>query len=137
MDNRRFLGKIRKLQDENKGVSLSKIVENTEDEQGQDISKEEQRDEENAFKKEVSQLTEFKKIKVFKKTVKWSGRLIREGINWSYTLDDKVGCFIYTNGDDTLQLTDDMIKVIKSIRVYYDVWSNEWGSRLTGSATED
>lgn len=136
MNERDFLGKIRTLKKKNKNT-LRNILENIEEETGQDISKEEQRDEENAFKKEVSQLSEFKKIKVFKKTVTWSGRLIREGINWSYTLDDKVGCFIYTNSDDNLQLTDDMLKVIKSIRVYYDVWSNEWSSRLTGSSTED
>lgn len=101
-------------------------------EEGQDISAEEQREEENAFKDKVSQLSEFEKIKVYTKTVTWSGRLIREGINWSYTLDDKIGCFINTDEDDTLQLTDDMLKVIKSIRAYYDIWSDEWGSRLTG-----
>ena len=103
-----------------------------ESEEGQDISSEEQREEENAFKDKVSQLVEFEKIKVYSKTVTWSGRLIREGINWSYTLDDKIGCFINTDEDDTLQLTDDMLKVIKAIRAYYDIWSDEWGSRLTG-----
>ena len=103
-----------------------------EDEEGQDISPDEQREEENAFKGKVSQLVEFEKIKVFTKTVTWSGRLVREGINWSYTLDDKIGCFISTNDDDTLQLTDDMLTVIKDIRAYYDIWSDEWSSRLTG-----
>lgn len=104
----------------------------TEEEEGQDISPDEQREEENAFKGKVSQLVEFQKIKVFTKTVTWSGRLVREGINWTYTLDDKIGCFISTNDDDTLQLTDDMLTVIKDIRAYYDIWSDEWSSRLTG-----
>lgn len=103
-----------------------------EEEEGQDISPDEQREEENGFKDKVSQLVEFEKIKVFTKTVTWSGRLVREGINWSYTLDDKIGCFISTNEDDTLQLTDDMLTVIKDIRAYYDIWSDEWSSRLTG-----
>ena len=103
-----------------------------EEEEGQDISSDEQREEENAFKDRVSQLVEFDKIKVFTKTVTWGGTLVREGINWSYTLDDKVGCFINTNEDDTLQLTDDMLTVVKNIRAYYDVWSEEWSGRLTG-----
>jgi len=162
MDNREFLNKIRKMRESGKSISLTEmkdidtsgddkqvlmekylrpgyIIENdepqtffNEEEEGQDISADEQREEENAFKGKVSQLVEFEKIKVFTKTVTWSGRLVREGINWSYTLDDKVGCFISTNEDDTLQLTDDMLTVIKDIRAYYDIWSDEWSSRLTG-----
>lgn len=110
---------------------LSSLID-TEEEEGQDISPDEQREEENAFKDKVSQLVEFEKIKVFTKTVTWSGKLVREGINWVYTLDDKIGCFISTDEDDTLQLTDDMLTVIKNVRAYYDVWSDEWSSRLTG-----
>ena len=101
-------------------------------EEGQDISPDEQREEENAFKDKVTQLVEFERIKVFTKTVTWSGKLVREGINWNYTLDDKVGCFINTDEGDTLQLTDDMLKVVKDIRAYYDIWSDEWSGRLTG-----
>lgn len=109
----------------------------SDEEQGQDISPDEQRDEENAFKGKVSQLVEFEKIKVFTKTVTWSGKLVREGISWSYTLDDKVGCFIGTEENDTLQLTDDMLEVIKNVRAYYDIWSEEWSSRLTGGPSSN
>ena len=162
MDNRKFLDKIRKMQESGKSISLTemqnidptntkqKLVESylkpslmieheaeipltdEQQEEGQDIAPDEQREEENAFKGKVSQLVEFEKIKVFTKTVTWSGTLVRESINWSYTLDDKIGCFISTNEDDTLQLTDDMLTVIKNIRAYYDVWSEEWSGRLTG-----
>jgi hypothetical protein len=163
MDSRKFLDKIRKMQESGQSIKLTEVEDITpkddgrqalvesylkpgfiiedynqplemqdEEEEGQDISPDEQREEENAFKDKVSQLVEFEKIKVFTKTVTWSGRLTREGINWTYTLDDKVGCFINTDEDDTLQLTDDMLGVIKDIRAYYDIWSDEWGSRLTG-----
>lgn len=162
MNDRKFLDKIRAMKEAGKSISLTemqdisptntkqKLVESylkpslmieheseipltdVEEEEGQDISPDEQREEENAFKDRVSQLVEFETIKIFTKTVTWSGILIREGINWSYTLDDKVGCFISTNDDDTLQLTDDMLIVIKNIRAYYDVWSEEWSGRLTG-----
>lgn len=167
MDERKFLDKIREMKKHGKSISLTemqninptntkqKLVESylkpslmieheaeipltdKEEEEGQHISSDEQREEENAFKDRVSQLVEFETIKVFTKTVTWSGVLIREGINWSYTLDDKVGCFISTNEDDTLQLTDDMLIVIKNIRAYYDVWSEEWSSRLTGGPSGD
>lgn len=162
MNDRKFLDKIRAMKEAGKSISLTemqdisptntkqKLVESylkpslmieheseipltdTEEEEGQDISPDEQREEENAFKDRVTQLVEFETIKVFTKTVTWSGKLVREGINWTYTLDDKVGCFISTEEDDTLQLTDDMLIVIKNIRAYYDVWSDEWSTRLTG-----
>jgi hypothetical protein len=166
MDSRKFLDKIRKMQESGKSISLTEMkdiepkddnkqelmesylkpgyiiedynqpltMDTEEEEEGQDISPDEQREEENAFKDKVTQLVEFDKIKVFTKTVKWSGKLVREGINWTYTLDDKVGCFISTEEEDTLQLTDDMLDVIKNIRAYYDIWSEEWSARLTGGA---
>lgn len=124
------------IEDFNQDFNQEKY-EREEDESGQNISPDEQREEENAFKDKVSQLVEFKKIKVFTKTVTWSGKLVREGIDWSYTLDDKIGCFINTDEGDTLQLTDDMLEVIKNIRAYYDIWSEEWGSRLVGSPRTD
>jgi hypothetical protein len=42
--------------------------------------------------------------------------------------------------DDTsssIQLTDETLTVIKKIRGYYDVWSEEWASRLTGGSAEE
>jgi len=164
MDSRKFLNKIRKMKETGKSISLTEMkdielkednkqaltksniksslmveheefVEDAEDE-GQDISPDEQRDEENAFKDKVTQLVQFEKIKVYQQTVKWSGKLIREGIDWTYTLDDKVGCFISTDEDDNVQLTDDMLDVIKNLRAYYDIWSEEWSSRLVGSPTD-
>ena len=114
-DSRDFLNKIRSMKESGKHIGLTeskditfktggnlsnehlkpiRLNENEETivsdagEEGQDISPDEQREEENAFKGKVSQLVEFNKIKVFKKTVTWSGKLIREGIKWSYTLDE-------------------------------------------------
>ena len=106
-----------------------------EKEDGQDISPDEQRDEENTFKDTVTQLVEFNKIKVYKKNVEWSGRLVRERINWVYSLEEQVGCYISTDSDDIIQLTDDVLDVVKKVRAYYDIWSDEWSRRLVGSPT--
>ena len=153
MDERKFLNKIRKLQESGKSISLTEM-ENTklwkqsrilneslqddlvdvEDEEGQDISSDEQKDEENAFKDTVTQLIQFEKIKVYKQNVTWSGKLVREKINWVYTLADSIGCYISTDNDDVLQLTDDNLKLIQKIRAYYDTWQEEWSSRLTGGS---
>jgi hypothetical protein len=35
-----------------------------------------------------------------------------------------------------LQLTTEVIETLKKLKGYYDVWSDEWGARLTGTPTE-
>lgn len=167
MDERKFLDKIRKMQESGEKIKLTEVndvyqeflkkdkirldetkrifrefnnddnIYPTETEEGQDISPDEQREEENAFKDTVTQLVQFEKIKVYRQNVEWSGTLVREKINWIYTLEDSVGCYISTEDDDVLQLTDDVLNLIKKIRAYYDIWSEEWASRLTGGAPSE
>tara|TARA_Y100000389_G_C17466234_1_gene525890 strand:+ start:851 stop:1354 length:504 start_codon:yes stop_codon:yes gene_type:complete len=156
MDSRKFLDKIRKMQEYGEKIGLTEnidvkneksnlmenvfkfpvITEGIDDEEGQDISPDEQRDEENTFKDTVTQLVEFQPIKVFRQNVKWSGRLVREGISWVYTLEDSIGCYISTDDDSVLQLTDDNLRLLQKIRAYYDTWQDEWSSRLTGGSPE-
>ena len=101
----------------------------------QTLDPEEQREEENKFKDIVSKLVKFNPIKVHKENVEWSGHLIREKIDWTFSLDDTVGCYIYTT--ELIQLRDEVLEVLQKLRGYYDVWADEWGSRLTGGSTED
>ena len=98
------------------------------------LDPDEQRDEENSFKDTVSKLVKFTKMKIYKQNVEWSGHLIREKIDWVFSLDDTVGCYIKT--DDFLQLKDESLEVLKKLRGYYDVWSDEWAGRLTGASEE-
>ena len=83
----------------------------------------------------MSKLVKFNPIKVHKENVEWSGHLIREKIDWTFSLDDTVGCYIYTT--ELIQLRDEVLEVLQKLRGYYDVWSDEWGSRLTGGSSED
>lgn len=111
------------------------MLEIEEDGDYQNPSPDEQRDEENKFKDSVTKLCKFDKIKVYKENVKWSGNLVREKISWEFSLDDTIGCFI--DIEEPLQLRDENIETIKRLRVYYDVWSDEWSGRLTGTEDED
>ena len=154
MDNREFLKKIRKLQDSNQKISLTempvgssttnliseskRIIKKTallKEEEIQTIEPDEQREEESRFKEIVSKLVKFKPIKVHKENVEWSGYLIRERIDWYFSLDDTVGCYINTS--DLIQLRDETLEVLKKLRGYYDVWSDEWSNRLTGGSAEE
>lgn len=149
MDERKFLDKIRNLQKKGEKISLTEfedlnkkkdvgprlLINEADESDIQNLDPDEQREEENKFKDIVSKLVKFNKIKVHQQNVEWSGQLVREKIDWVYSLDDTVGCYIDTT--EFIQLHDDVLEVLKKLRGYYDVWSDEWSSRLTGTPTED
>jgi len=156
MDEREFLKKIRTLQESNNKISLTDfpvnrvkkkntnmaqlISEESEPlkllrEDVQTLEAQEQKEEENKFKEIVSKLVKFEPIKVYPENVEWSGHLIREKVDWTFSLDDTTGCYIYTT--ELIQLRDETLEVLKKLRGYYDVWADDWSSRLTGLPTED
>lgn len=147
MDDRKFLNKIRRLQESGQKIGLTNLpvgknhlmmlVEASQkpqyllkEEDVQTIEPDEQRDEENKFKDIVSKLVKFEPIRVHAENVEWSGHLIREKIDWHFSLDDTIGCYVATT--ELIQLRDETLEVLKKLRGYYDVWSDEWSSRLTG-----
>lgn len=154
-DIRNLLGKIRKLQKENHQIEITgteeikvflenkqreRLLENSsnrsllkEEDDFQEVTAEEQREEENKFKEVVSKLVKFEKIKVYRQNVEWSGELVREKIKWVFSLNENNGCYISIETEDMLQLTDQVIETLKKLKGYYDVWGDDWGSRLTGT----
>lgn len=155
-DIRTLLGRIRKLQEENHKINLTSteevrnLVEQKQrerlleiskgkklikEEDFQEVTPDEQREEENKFKETVSKLVKFEKMKVYKQNVEWSGELVREKIRWVFSLNENNGCYISINSEDMLQLTLEVVETLKKLKAYYDVWSDEWGSRLTGTTT--
>lgn len=147
-DIRDLLGKIRKLQNENQQIELTTfgdskkiITENKnrllKEEDFQEITPDEQREEENKFKDTVSKLVKFDKMRVYRQNVEWSGELVREKIKWVFSLNENNGCYISLSYmGDMLQLTIEVIETLKKLKGYYDVWSDEWSARLTGTPTE-
>jgi|21_taG_2_1085346.scaffolds.fasta_scaffold10856_3 hypothetical protein len=155
MDEREFLKKIRTIQESDNKISLTDFPVNKLDgtvnaaqliseeseplkllrEDVQTLEAQEQKEEENKFKDIVSKLVKFEPIKVYPENVEWSGHLIREKVDWTFSLDDTTGCYIYTT--ELIQLRDETLEVLKKLRGYYDVWADEWSSRLTGLPTEE
>jgi len=146
MNEREFLKKIRNLQESGKKIGLTEMPIITEKKEKsviqllmenniQTIEPDEQREEENKFKDIVSKLVKFIPIKVHTENVEWSGHLIRENIDWYFSLDDTIGCYIDTT--ELIQLRDETLEVLKKLRGYYDVWSDEWSNRLTGGSSEE
>lgn len=144
MNDRDFLNKIRQIQESKQKISLTTIGNKNvpigkptllKENEIQTIESDEQRDEENKFKDIVSKLVKFEPIKVHKQNVEWSGHLVREKIDWYFSLDDTIGCYIDTT--ELIQLRDETLEVMKKLRGYYDVWSDEWSSRLTGGSSDE
>ena len=161
-DVRDLLGKIRRLQENNQQIGslqsddIKKLLqeqknpkvkidskwrlteeEETGEQESQEVTPDEQREEENKFKDTVSKLAKFDKIKVYRQNVEWSGELVRERVKWVYSLNENNGCYISIESEDMLQLTSEVIETFKKLRGYYDVWSDEWSSRLTGTPASD
>ena len=158
MNDREFLKNIRSLIDNGQKISVTEMAVGSDniiteskinqikrlinenktlikEEEIQTIDPDEQREEENKFKDIVSKLVKFNPIKVHKENVEWSGHLIREKIDWYFSLDDTIGCYIDTT--DLIQLRDETLETLKKLRGYYDVWSDEWSNRLTGGSAEE
>ncbi len=154
MDEREFLKKIRTIQESNnkigvtdfpvnrvntKKVNMALLMESEANsllrEDVQTLDAQEQKEEENKFKEIVSKLVKFEPLKVYPENVEWSGHLIREKVDWTFSLDDTTGCYIYTT--ELIQLRDETLEVLKKLRGYYDVWADDWSSRLTGLPTEE
>ena len=154
MDEREFLKKIRTIQESSDKIGVTDFPVNTVKpkkdniallmeseaselikEEVQTLDAQEQKEEETKFKEIVSKLVKFEPIKVYPDNVEWSGHLIREKVDWTFSLDDTTGCYIYTT--ELIQLRDETLEVLKKLRGYYDVWSDEWSSRLTGLPTDE
>jgi hypothetical protein len=133
MNDREFLKKIRSLIDNGQKISVTEMSVGSEniiteskinqikrlinenktlikEEEIQTIDPDEQREEENKFKDIVSKLVKFNPIKVHKENVEWSGHLIREKIDWYFSLDDTIGCYIDTT--DLIQLRDETLETL-------------------------
>lgn len=145
-DIRELLGKIRHLQNENQQIQLTsfndgkKLLKESRllrEEDFQEVTAEEQKEEENKFKETVSKLVKFQKMKVYRQNVEWSGELVREKIKWVFSLNESNGCYVSVESQDMLQLTMEVIETLKKLKGYYDVWSDEWSARLTGTPTEE
>jgi hypothetical protein len=107
------------------------------EEEGRELTPEEQKREEEDFRRAVSDRVKFGKIRIYESgglpKVEWMGELIRERMEFVFSLDDTVGCYISA---DLLQLRDDTLKTLEKLRAYYDGWAKKW-SEETSSEFEE
>ena len=102
------------------------------EEEGRELTPEEQKREEEDFRRAGSDRVKFGKIKIYESgglpKVEWMGELIRERMEFVFSLDDTVGCYVSA---DLLQLRDDTLKTLEKLRAYYDGWAKKWSEETS------
>tara|TARA_R110000803_G_scaffold47825_5_gene99607 strand:- start:1164 stop:1652 length:489 start_codon:yes stop_codon:yes gene_type:complete len=102
------------------------------EEEGRELTSQEQSSEESDFKRAVSDRVKFGKIRIYDSgdglpKVEWMGELVRERMEFVFSLDDTIGCYVSA---DLLQLRDETLKTLEKMRAYYDTWAKKWSEEI-------
>ena len=81
------------------------------------------------FVEEVSDLVDFNTLNVYPNNVDWSGKIIDEDIDFTFTIGENSG--IYINGD-MLKIDEDFLETINKLQQYYQKFKSKW-SRILAS----
>lgn len=79
------------------------------------------------FIEEVSDLVDFNTLNVYPNNVEWSGHLIDEDIDFTFTIGEESG--IYINGE-MLKVDDQFLEMINKLQQYYQKFKSKWGKVL-------
>ena len=87
-------------------------------------------DEKKRFTDAVTPVVEFGSFVPVHGGIQWEGVLVQEKIKWVFSTDANVGCFITC---ENIALSDDAVRVLQSLKAYYDQWSKYWGQQLNSN----
>jgi hypothetical protein len=79
------------------------------------------------FVSDVSDLTDFNTLNVYKNSVEWSGKLIDEDIEFILTIGENSG--IYINGT-MIKVDEDFLATINKLQRFYQKFKSKWGMVL-------
>jgi hypothetical protein len=81
------------------------------------------------FVNEVSDLVDFNTLNVYPNNVDWSGKIIDEDIDFTFTIGEDSG--IYINGD-MVKVDNEFLELINKLQQYYQKFKSKW-SRILAS----
>lgn len=79
------------------------------------------------FVEEVSDLVDFDVLNVYPNNVDWSGKIIDQDIEFTFTIGENSG--IYINADMT-KVDEDFLDLINKLQQYYQKFKSKWGKLL-------
>lgn len=79
------------------------------------------------FVEEVSDLADFNTLNVYENNVDWSGKVIDQDIDFTFTIGENSG--IYVNGD-MMKVDEDFLEMINKLKQFYEKFKSKWGRVL-------
>jgi hypothetical protein len=79
------------------------------------------------FIEEVSDLVDFNTLNVYENNVDWSGKVIDQDIDFTFTIGEDSG--IYVNGD-MMKINEDLLEMINKLKQFYEKFKAKWGRVL-------
>ena len=79
------------------------------------------------FVEEVSDLVDFNTLNVYANNVDWSGKVIDQDIDFTFTIGENSG--IYVNGD-MMKVDEDFLEMINKLQQFYQKFKSKWGRVL-------
>lgn len=79
------------------------------------------------FVAEVSSLTDFYKLNVYKNNVEWSGKIIDYDLDFFMSIGEENG--LYINGE-MIKVDDNLMELLKKLKSFYDKFKSKWATIL-------
>ena len=79
------------------------------------------------FVEEVSDLVDFNTLNVYPNNVDWSGKIIDEDIDFTFTIGENSG--IYVDGQ-MIKVDEDFLEVLNKLQQFYEKFKSKWGKVL-------
>lgn len=79
------------------------------------------------FVEEVSDLVDFNTLNVYPSNVDWSGKIIDEDIEFTFTIGENSG--IYINGE-MMKVDQDFLELLNKLQGYYEKFKSKWSKVL-------
>ena len=79
------------------------------------------------FVEEVSDLVDFDTLNVYPNNVDWSGKVIDQDIDFTFTIGEDSG--IYINGN-MVKVDEDFLNMINKLQKFYQKFKSKWGKVL-------
>ena len=80
------------------------------------------------FVDEVSDLVDFNALNVYQNNVDWSGKIIDQDIEFTFTIGENSG--IYINGE-MMKVDEDFLDMINKLQQFYQKFKSKWGKVLS------
>ena len=79
------------------------------------------------FIEQVSDLVDYRPLQLYKNNVEWGGRLIKEDLDFFFSLGESNGVFI---SGSMVRVDNDFVETLEKLRSFYEIFSAKWAKVL-------